>query len=295
MAENNPLFVVPVESDAASNVDAILRGEEPVETQQEQKVETQEESKPQLEKIPEVKTAAFAALKRKERALYKQQEALKVEREQLKQFREVQAAAQNNPAVALQMLEKVGLTPDQIISYFQNPEWNKPKVELSPADKALAEVAELKRQLASKDESSKKEQEDAQVAQREEMIAEVKADIESVVSANPERYELLQAYPEQQDKVFSYMERFFKKTGKEMSYEDACDTVENEIQYDIEQRALTTKKFGSRLSQPIKKAPSRSLSQAAMPSSPIAKPYVSTSEAMDAAMKILETSGWTRR
>lgn len=210
-------------------------------------------------------------LQERQRALDAEQAALEG---RLKAVRDAEARRdgyRRNPGM---LLQDAGLTLEDVATAVLN---DGPTPELL-ARAAQHDVEALRQELADRDRRTEEAAVEAQRAERDAARAEVRASIGHAVKTNPEKYELIAYHGEDAENlVYRAMEHAYGE-GQELTPEEAADKVEAYLTERTEGLSKT-KRYGSRLKprEEPKPAPARR-----------------GADPLDAAVKHLVDSGWTR-
>lgn len=205
--------------------------------------------KTEAPKIDDRLSGKFAALSRKEKALKQQEVQLKSQASQFeatqreladikRQFESYKLSLKNEPFKVLQ--EDAGLDYEALTNIQMNEQNPTPEMQIKRLRQEMesgfkAEIAELKKALADKDDKQQKDTE-------ERFVTNYKSQINDVVAQNGEKYELININ-EAQSLVFEVAEEFYKTEGRVLSIEEAADYVERHLE-DEAKRQLQAKKLG---------------------------------------------------
>jgi hypothetical protein len=230
-------------------------------------------------------SAKFAALSRREKAhqqaTQKAQTDLKAAEQRIKdtearleaRLREVEERDQKitGAKTPLELLQSRGFSymdaTTQQLGGWKAPEVDPLAEKLKPFEERLSKVDALEKQL---DEYKQ------QLAQKEQQtnFQTVNNSIKETVKSNVEKYEYVSQFGEQAvDLIRDVMVESYSSTGQMLSYEAACDQVEEYYEDEIVKKLLTTNKVKSRFASP-----------ATAPKPPQSAPATPPSKTLTAAM-----------
>lgn len=211
---------------------------------------------------PEVKkdeamSPRFAALAKKQRMVEQEKIRLKEEKSkyesemsELRKWKEEQSKPKPkmNPIEALQA---AGFTYEQATDFILSAD--KPSSE-SKVKEVESKLEEFIKSQQEREENEKKNAELRLKQQEEEAVKTVHEQIGNFVKTNAEKYELINLYNEDNvlvREVYSlidlqYQESLKAGTPKIMSYDEACDLMEQYLESELE-KAAKTKKLSSKL------------------------------------------------
>lgn len=196
----------------------------------------------------------FSALARKEAELHRQREAMKAEKDAIRQahaqvvaFEEAKQAAKRDPLAAL---EALGLTYEQITEQMLNG-------KQPTASAEVAQVREELQRLRVEQEASRAKAEAAAAArlqaEQQAIIEEARTSAVAHVEANASRYELT-TINNAATLVPQVREQHFARTGQLLTIEQAADLVEKHFE-GIADRVAKAQKVQTKLQQRAAPAP----------------------------------------
>lgn len=166
----------------------------------------------------------FAALARKEKAIFDQRKAIEAELSELNQWKEAKQQAKKNPN---KFLEANGLDFETLARFNLEGGFEKEPSEIE----AIKEKLE---RLEKETESQKRAREDQEKQQLEKnyevQINDFKKQIEDHVVGAADKYEFIAANPDHLSDVFELIEIHFQKHQKIMNIDEACQLVEEHIE-----------------------------------------------------------------
>lgn len=195
---------------------------------------------PKVSKEDEKLAGKYAALARKERDLRQKENEIK---RLQKEVEEAKNAVQP-------LLEKKKRAKDDPLGWLAEAELDYDSVTAAalkapnPQESKLKQMEEKLKELQAKEEARQKEME-AAAAQKE--IETFRGEIAQHIDANAEKYELVKAF-DGQEIVYNVILEELARTGSILSFDDACELVENHLQDQVEanaKRLQQTKKVGS--------------------------------------------------
>ncbi len=176
--------------------------------------------------------AKFAALARDERKTREGRESLKRDKAamveaqaELQAFKEMQAAAKDNPAL---MFEQFGVKPEDLI-----------KSALAAGEEPTAEsqIAGLTTKLAAMETANTAAAAEATKATEQATVKKYEADIVNYLKSEPEKYEAVNMFDAQQD-VADLVVLAWQNDGIQLKVEEAAQKIED---YLVEQAQKATK------------------------------------------------------
>ena len=205
----------------------------------------------------------FAALAKKEKQIVKQQAEIKAREAAFLQkeadiaareakIKESEALFETNPFEALKLrgYDYNKLT-DMILS-------GKTVVEKAPEDPAaLAKrlADEIRQEISAKEAAQKEaaqkaieEQKAAEAKQLEEAYAAYRSEVRDYTTQNSDEYELINLYG-QQEAIVAEVQSYYEEHKRVLSVKEASDIVEKKLEAEV-QKALSAKKFASKVSAP---------------------------------------------
>lgn len=205
----------------------------------------------------------LAALARKEREIQQQMAAFKQEKSGMISKTDLANLWKTDRA---KLREYVGANPEEW--KFGDPT---PEAPIDPVMSLRQEIEAMKQSAAEK--------------QQAEATRQFKQGIVEFISQAPDEYELISAN-DAHDTVFEFMVDYYKDNGTELTFQEACDYVENYIDQQANKLAQT-KKFRSKFqtSQEPGKQPSPTLTGAAA-----ANPVPSTQRKMTPEESLAEAA-----
>jgi len=234
-------------------VEKITTKSEPIKPVEKEIVEVKavekEAEKPEVEKTPEEKkeekeTARWAALAKQERKLELERSTFKTEMAETKKQVEATKAEnakfqaeilsiKNNPKLALDILDKLGIPFTTLANYVLNPE---------TVDKDY-EVKRLKDQYESDKANKEKAEKETQTAQQKANVEAYKSNLKKFIDGedgNNNAYPLIRANDEH-DLVYQVMDERFRQDGTEMQKSDAAKMVEDHLQEKLDKQIQAKK------------------------------------------------------
>ncbi len=190
---------------------------------------TTPEEKAEVEK-KERETARWANLAKQERklelertTLKEKEKAIKAETEANLAFQNEVAQIKNNPKKALEIIEKLGLSFEQLANYILNPE---------VVDKELENVRFREQYEKDKVDREKAEKENL-TKQEASNIANYKSGLKDFIDSNINAYPLIRAKSEY-DLVYDVMNEQYMKDKTEMDRSIAAKYVEDYLQSELD-------------------------------------------------------------
>ena len=197
--------------------------------------------------------AALAKLAREQRAAREAQEAVKRERaafekehqaksaaleKERSEFRAYQEAKANAKRFPLKFLEQLGLDPKDVNDALLND--GEPTANLEV--KAIRdELEKFRQESAAEKQQRLAEQKSAAAAQEAEVLKAFQAQCASFVDSNAEKYEYTHSSG-QQHLVFQVISEAHQASGRVLSFEEAADAVEANLE-EIAEKYTATKKY----------------------------------------------------
>jgi hypothetical protein len=160
---------------------------------------------------------------------------LEAELARLKKYEEVE-----DP---MELLNLRGIKYEDLIARNLNPESFDQKTEFK---KVMDEVAALKKELADRDESAKKREEEAAHQSVEEGKKQYLDHLRSFTEKNLDKYELIHAFEAHED-VFDVIAETMRKTGKLISDDEAAELVEKVLEENYLDRFAKINKLKSKI------------------------------------------------
>jgi uncharacterized protein len=244
-------------------------------------------SPPEIGKDPEPRadkfSARFAALTRQEKALRAEQAKWKAEREaeqkewapkveQAKKYEELKTKGKTDKAIALEALQELGLSYDDLTKMFLND--SKPTPEMI-ARAAQEQVEALRREQIEEREKLSKTQKDSQAAAEQAAIDDFKAQIRDTMSVKPDEFELTLTHANGVQLVYDVIEEHYKATGRVLPAEEATALVEKHLEAELEESAKNgklpkklQKLLGAKAGEGENPAPAGSQGDGAAPKAP---------------------------
>lgn len=205
--------------------------EAPVEGTPEATAEGATEAKPAEGEGPDF-TPKFAALARDEKRTREGREALKRDREahtadmaEVQAFKELQAAAKDNPAL---LLDAMGVKGEDLI---------KSALTVGEEPTADTKVAALEAKLAAMEVSNAETAEAAKKATTQAEVKKYQADVVNYVKGKDKEYEAINLFGAQQD-VADLIVAAWQRDGKQLQVDEAAKLIEDHL---VEQAQLATK------------------------------------------------------
>lgn len=203
-------------------------------------------------------SARFALLSKKEQAIVREKEALKVEREkfageraEVEAYRVAREKAKGDPIAAL---EHFGHTYEGATQYMLNDKH--PTADLG-VKAVQGKLETLEQELARLREERSGEEKKRKDAEERATVAEFNKQIFDAVKAGGDKYELVNTLG-QQELVSQLVQTHFEQTGALLLVDDAARMAESYLEEQFE-KARSTKKFAAKSAAP--KATSESASQ----------------------------------
>ena len=170
-------------------------------------------------------------------------------------LREQEAKSKEQPSIdpelakkdPISFLEKVGLTPEDIILQLTQSDDSSPLTKKSLQDM-------LDNRFQQEEKAREKARLEAEQAATEQKIELYKSKLSEHVSNDPERWELVNIL-NAQEKIYDTLKQYYDKTNKELSWDDAADLVEDDLYKQYNSIFSKSKRF-TRNSQPQNKQPS---------------------------------------
>lgn len=191
---------------------------------------------------PEISKAAqaFEAAARKERELWKQQQAIK-QKEQ-----ELEARAKRSPTdedLLLKARESVlkGLEENPA-KFLKDARYDIKKLldaasrgEPLEREKPQLDPDELRKQIREEimGELSQKEQEQLQKQKEQEILSSFEKERDTYLDSNPEEYELVRSLPGGKGLINQAIEKHYAETGEVLSFADAAAQVEKSLENEV--------------------------------------------------------------
>lgn len=228
------------------------------------------ESAPEVpvEKPKEEVGSKFAALARKEKALWTQSQQIKAEREAFqreresfqKELDEVRTRRQEAKKNPMKWLEYGDLTYKDTTDYILAGEKPTPEMiaKMTVEERLAAYEAEKKKEDEKKAQEAKQKQEE----QYQKSISDFKAQIGEFIKTNSDEYELINLY-EEEGLVYETIEAHFEKTqkekgvGKVLTIKEASDLVETYL-LSLWEKGSNTKKVKAKAQIQPKESPKQS-------------------------------------
>lgn len=194
-------------------------------------------------------SARFAALTRQEKALRAEQAKWKAEREaeqkewapkieKAQRYEELKAKGKTDKAIAMEALNELGLTYDDLTKMFLND--SKPTPEMI-ARAAQEQVEALRREQAEEREKLTKAQKDDQAKAEQAAVDQFKTQIRETMNAKPEDFELTLTHKNGVELVYDVIEEHYKSTGRVIPAEEATALVEKHLEAELEESAKAGK------------------------------------------------------
>lgn len=184
----------------------------------------------------------FAALAKKEKALYEQRKAIEGELSELNAWKASREQAKKNPN---KFLEANGLDFETIAKF--NLEGGEERV---PSE--LETIKEKLERLEKETESQKVAREEQEKAHLEKQydaqINNFKKQIEEHAKQAAEKFEFINANPVHLNDVFELIEIHFQKTQKILAIDEACQLVEDHIENEFKSKYASLSKLKGLLS-----------------------------------------------
>lgn len=173
-------------------------------------------------------TSKFDGLSRRERMLMQKQREIDEKAQKVEQFESLQRLAKENPA---QLMEKFGLTYDQLTDYFANQ---------TPEDEQTKTVGSLKQELA----ELKKQMEVQQSEGQAREIAKVKQQkldaLKNLANKEDSPYGLISSFGSFDD-VLQHMGEHYQATGEILDDQTAMEAVEKRLEENLKELAKSPK------------------------------------------------------
>jgi hypothetical protein len=188
----------------------------------------------------------FAALSRKEREVQQkfaelkaEQKKIEADRAEYEKYKSLKTKAKENP---LEWLKEGGVNYDELTRYIIND--NKP----DPDSKIQTLEQKIKQWEEEKERDKLKEAEVKKTQAIEDYIQNIKAFVKD--GENATKYELIQAF-NYEPVVYNVIEQHYQETKKLLTFDEACDLVEEHLESDVEAQAkkLSTGRLKSKLAQ----------------------------------------------
>jgi hypothetical protein len=189
------------------------------------------ENKPEEKKEEEGMGRRYAQLARREREILQREHSLKGRESQFKEYEQAKANAKKNPKA---YIEAVGLTYDDLTSYFLNDE--KPTETM--------EMKQLREELAQVREDIAKEKKDSESAKEKAIIEGFKRDMVHTINQDPDKFELIRSQNEYET-VYTIIEQHWRRTGELMPVAFAAEQVEKFLEGEAK-KLLGIKKLQAR-------------------------------------------------
>jgi hypothetical protein len=166
----------------------------------------------------------FAKLTHRERELQKQREQIKTERAELEEYRQLKEKAKLNPN---EVLSKFGISYGELTEKMLTPSDDK----LTTLEQRIAKFEDEKREAALQE----REREDKQAYENGLGV------IKKYIDDNSDTYEYIQMN-NAHDEVMELALKYFKETGKYLSFKECADLVEKHFEDDYD-RIVQSKKL----------------------------------------------------
>lgn len=189
-------------------------------------------------------SSKFAALARKEKALFDQKKAIEQEMKEVQEWKQAREIAKRNPN---KFLQAHGLDFETIAKF--NLEGGE--------EKAPSEIETLKEKLERLENESRSEKEEREKKEKEALeqnyqkqIVDFKNQIDQNITNNAEKYEFLNADKKHIDDVFELIELHYQQSQKILDIEEACQLVEEFIENEFKNKYLKVNKLKGLLNVP---------------------------------------------
>lgn len=173
-------------------------------------------------------TSKFDGLSRRERMLLQKEREIQEKAQGVEQFESLKKLAKENPA---QLMEKFGLTYDQLTDYFANQ---------VPEDETTKTVGTLKREI----EELKKQIELEKSQGQEREIVKVKTQkleaLKNLANKEDSPYGLISSFGSYED-VLTHMGQHYQATGEILDDETAMAAVEKQLEENLRELAKSPK------------------------------------------------------
>lgn len=173
-------------------------------------------------------TSKFDGLSRRERMLMQKEREIQAKAQQVQEFDSLKELAKKNPA---QLMEKFGLTYDQLTDWFANQ---------TPEDETTKTVGTLKQEIAELKRQMELEKTQGQVKEIEKVKTQKLEALKNLANRDDSPYGLISSFGSYDD-VLQHMGEHYQATGEILDDETAMQAVEKRLEENLRELAKSEK------------------------------------------------------